>query len=111
MSIFKRLLKFIVPPQEEQENTMVLMGTVVSTKPEPKKKSHFTIEYYPATNAYYPKYKNWYLKKSIFTGIVELKEPFLFGYADSFSTEAQADRLIELFKEQQLKENVKVIQK
>lgn len=70
----------------------------------------FSIEHYPLTNKYFPKYKNYYLQKHYLTGIVEAKEPFLFQYADSFRTEEGCYKLIELFKEQQLKENVETIE-
>ena len=69
----------------------------------------FSIEYYPLTNRYYPKYDNYYLKTNWQTGIVETKEDYLFVYAGYGNTEEEAKKLIELFKEQQLKENVKTI--
>lgn len=70
---------------------------------------NFTIEYYPIINRYYPKYKNFYLERDYTTGIVFTKEGYLFAYADSFKTEKDCYQIIELFKEQQLKQNVKTI--
>lgn len=75
------------------------------------KTSHFSIEFYPLTKRYYPKYRGDYLKKRYITGIVETLEPYLFSYADYGDTEEQADRIITEFKEQCLKENVVTIKK
>lgn len=76
-----------------------------------KIKNDFSIEFYPLTNRYYPKYKEYYyLKKDYNTGIMEKREPYLFTYADYGKTQQEAEELITLFKEQQLKENVKTIQ-
>ena len=77
----------------------------------PSKDSDFTIEYYPITKRYYPKYKNYYLDTDYHTGIMEVKEPYLFSYCDYGSTEAEAEALIARFKEQRLKENVIIIKK
>ncbi len=74
-----------------------------------KRVSKFSIEYYPLTSRYYPKYGKYYLQKDFRTGIVDLNEAFLFSYADYGRTEQEADEIIELFKEQQLKENVKTL--
>lgn len=71
--------------------------------------SDFSIEYYPITDRYYPKYKSFYLKTGYNTGIVEVKEPYLFAYAEYGSDEIEAMKIIERFKEQRLKENVKTI--
>lgn len=70
---------------------------------------NFTIEHYPITNRYYPKYKNFYLQRDYKTGIVFKKEEYLFAFADNFKTEKDCYQIIELFKEQQLKENIKTI--
>jgi len=75
-----------------------------------KKRSKFSIEYYPITNAYYPKYKDRYLQKDYQTGIIKSLDDYLFMYANSFKTSLQAEKFIELFKEQQLKENVITIE-
>ncbi|MDD4996467.1 MAG: hypothetical protein PHW15_03310 [Patescibacteria group bacterium] len=71
--------------------------------------SCFSIEYYPLTDRYYPKYEKYYLKTNENTGIVEKKEDYLFSFADYGKTEEEANKLIELFKEQWLKKNVKTI--
>jgi len=69
----------------------------------------FSIEYYPLTDRYYPKYGKYYLRTRYNTGIVEQLEDYLFSCAEYGSTEEEANKLIELFKEQRLKENVKII--
>lgn len=71
--------------------------------------SRFSIEYYPITGRYYPKYKSYYLKTHYSTGIVEKIEDYLFSYAEYGRNEDEAKKLIEKFKEQWLKENVKTI--
>ena len=67
------------------------------------------IEYYPITARYYPKYKSYYLRTRYSTGIVEELEDYLFAYADYGRNEYEAKKIIDEFKEQQLKENVKTI--
>lgn len=93
----------------------LLKGLFGSGKPElgehVVKRSCFSVEFYPLTNRYYPKYKNYYMGTRWATGIVELKEDYLFSFADYGNTEAEADKLIAKFKEQQLKENVRTIEK
>lgn len=71
----------------------------------------FSIEFYPLTERYYPKYKNYYLKKNFYTGIVELKDDYLFAYADYSISENGAWKIILKFKEHYLKENVITIRK
>lgn len=70
---------------------------------------YFSIEYYPITNRYYPKYKGYYLGTNPLTGIIEKKEEYLFAFAEYGRNEQQAKKLIEKFKEQWLKVNVKTI--
>ncbi len=70
---------------------------------------YFSIEYYPITDRYYPKYKSFYLKTNYSTGIIEKKVDYLFSYAEYGRNEQEAKSLIEKFKEQYLKENVKTI--
>jgi hypothetical protein len=67
----------------------------------------FTIEHYPESKKYYPKYKKNYLKKSYSTGIVSKEDRMSWG--DSRETEEGALAMIELFKEQSLKKNVTTI--
>lgn len=74
-------------------------------------RSHFSVEFYPLTDRYYPKYKSFYLKTNYMTGIVEAMEPYLFMYAEYGKTEAEAEKIIERFKEHYLKENVVRIEK
>lgn len=66
----------------------------------------YSIEFYPLTKRYYPKYKNEYLKKEHATGIISAKETYLFEYCDYFSTEQDAKEFIELAKEHMFKKNV-----
>ena len=68
--------------------------------------NEFSIEYYPETNRYYPKYKESYLRKDYNTGIMEKELPRFFMYSSYGKTKEEAERLIILYKEQQLKENV-----
>lgn len=69
------------------------------TKQVPKD-DKFSIEHYPITKRYYPKYKGSYLQLSKSTGITTLIEPFLFAYADHGETVEEAKKIIELYKEQ-----------
>lgn len=78
----------------------------VKTAIQPK----FTVEHYPLTKRYYPKYGDHFLQKDKQRGTIEKIEPFLFAFADYGLTEEEAIKLIDLFKEQRLKENVKVIE-
>lgn len=74
-----------------------------------KKKSLFSIEYYPYSKKYYAKYGNNYLKHNSSTGIVTLEPPKYFIFATECSSEERARIIIDLFKEQQLKENIQII--
>jgi hypothetical protein len=76
-----------------------------------KKRSDFSIEYYPLTDRYYPKYKNYYMGTEWTTGIIVLKESYRLAFADWGKTEEEADKIIERFKEHQWKENVVTIKK
>jgi GR25 family glycosyltransferase involved in LPS biosynthesis len=69
----------------------------------------FAVEHYPLTNRYYPTYKGQYIKRHYSTGVYELKEPFLFTYADWACTEEGAWTIIDLFREQRFKTNVQVL--
>lgn len=69
-----------------------------------KRTSKFSIEYYPITKRYYPKYDGCFLYTRPFTGIVTINNNITF--ADYSNTEAGAREIINKFKEQQLKENV-----
>ncbi len=68
----------------------------------------FTIEHYPITGKYFPKYGNQYMLERFQTGIIELVDEYLFAYADSYSSKERAEKDILMFKEQQLKENIEV---
>ena len=76
---------------------------------EEKLNKRFSIEHYPLTGRYYPRYGNYYLNTNYSTGIIELTEYDLFVYADYSKTEKGAIEIINLFKEQYLKANVKTI--
>lgn len=72
-----------------------------------KEESKFSIEYYPLSKKYYPKYGNWYMGVNPFTGIIELKD--YIGYGDYSDTEEGAQKTINKFKEQRFKNGVNVI--
>lgn len=74
-------------------------------------KSKFSIEFYPLTGRYYPKYEDYYLRTQYGTGIMDLQESRYFMYADYGKTEQEADAIIAKFKEQRLKENVTTIKR
>lgn len=74
-------------------------------------KSDFTIEFYPITGRFYPKFHNMYLILRNGTGIVETCPSYVFAYAVYGETEDDADKYIELYKEQQLKKNIITIKK
>ena len=78
---------------------------------EEKYKVDFTIEFYPLTQRYYPMYKGKYMQIEYNTGIVKLKEPYLFAYASFGLNEEEADAIIARFKEQRLKQNVVIIKR
>jgi len=71
----------------------------------------FSIEYYPFSGRYYPKHKNFYIREDSETGVLELIYKRFFDLAIYKKTEAEADKIIDRFKEQQLKETVIVIKK
>jgi len=76
-----------------------------------KKKSenkHFSIEHYPLSNRYYPKYKDNYLQKKSSTGVIGVAS--FFEYSDHFTNEQDARSYIEKAKEHMLKTNVVTIQ-
>lgn len=75
----------------------------------PSEYAGFAVEHYPETNRYYPVYKGKYLQVNWSTGIVDLMEPFLFAYASYGHTEADAWKIVDKYREQRLKVNVKVI--
>jgi hypothetical protein len=66
----------------------------------------FSIEHYPLTKRYYPKYKDKYLIKEYTTGIIKSQDDYLFKYSDHFDTEQKARNFIELAKEHIFKKNV-----
>jgi hypothetical protein len=67
----------------------------------------FEIEYYPLSKKYFCKVNGSYLKKHYLTGIVQTTD-FDLLFADSFITEDEAMKLIELYKEQKFKKTVVV---
>lgn len=94
-----KLLKWLFGSRKPALNKPVVSG------------SYFSVEYYPLTKRYYPKYKDYYMIENYQTGIVEPKADYLFVYANYSDTEEGAEKIIEKFKEQQLKENVRTIEK
>lgn len=77
--------------------------------PPPGPYAGFTVEHYPETKRFYPTRGGRYLKRDHNTGIYELYGPNLFMYADYGKTEEEAWGIIDLYREQQLKENVRVL--
>lgn len=57
--------------------------------------SNFTIEHYPVTNKYYPKYKDKYLYLDYITGFYELKSERLMAYCEHGRTKQEALKIIE----------------
>lgn len=74
-----------------------------------EKKSGFIIEHYPESKLYYVKYKKKYLKRDYPTGLVGFTHTNMLCFATDCISEKEARRLCTLFKEQQLKENIKII--
>lgn len=89
MNIFKRFRNFI-----RKENMLI-------------EQERFKIIYFPLSNKYYPKVDDDWLKKVYATGII-IKEDY-FPIADGFDTEEKALHFINLYKEHQLLQNVKII--
>ena len=72
------------------------------------KDSDFKIEYYPETHRYYPTYKGRYLYRDYYSGIYNLEDNLRWAkYGD---LEKEALKIITVFKEQQFKENIKIIE-
>jgi len=69
----------------------------------------FSIEHYPLSNKYYPKYKKGYINRNYSTGILGIKDSFEWASVLYFSDEESARKIIEEFKEQEFKETVKTI--
>ena len=69
----------------------------------------FTVEHYPETGRFYPTYRGSYIKRCHDTGIYEFKQPFLFMYADFGKSESDAWKIVDLVREQRLKQNVRVL--
>ena len=109
--IKKPLLKRYV--REIMIYIIVIMGIVLCVLcfiwPSVVFEKKFSIEYYPISKRYYPKYGGNYLAGNNHTGIIEEKEPCFFMYAKNFSSVEECLPFIDLFKEQQLKKNVRTI--
>jgi hypothetical protein len=67
----------------------------------------FTIEHYPLSGNFYPKYKQYYLYTKYDSGAIELREDNI--YAQCFESERSARAYIELAKERLFKSNVRII--
>lgn len=57
--------------------------------------SNFSIEYYPASGRYYPKFKNKYLYLNSTTGFYELESERLMAYCEHGRTKQEALKIIE----------------
>lgn len=87
-------------------------ATKVKPVKEPTPYDNWSIEYYPETNRYYPRYKNGnYIKRDYNTGIYGFKEPYFFHHADYGKTEQEAWKIVDLVNEQKFKNNVIVLRK
>jgi len=71
-------------------------------------KDKFTIEYYPYSRKYYALCNGQFMTDGYPTGIIRLVDRIIL--ADPCKTEEEATKRISLYKEQQYKENVKVIE-
>lgn len=71
------------------------------------KESDFKIIHFPITDRYFPQYKGKWFNIAYHSGIIYLES--YFPVAQGFNTEEQARKAIQMFKEQNFKENVKVI--
>lgn len=83
-----------------------LFGSRKPALNKPVVSKRFKIIHFPLSGKYYPQFDGWWLKK-VTTGII-IKEDYL-PVADGFRTELEALKYIEIFKEQYLMENVKII--
>lgn len=66
----------------------------------------FTIEHYPMTNRYYPKYDDYFLYKDPDTGLYRMSG--YMPYSEYSETLEGAKKIIDEYKELQLKEGIKV---
>lgn len=79
----------------------------------PNVQDRFDIEYFPITGKYYPRHNGCYIWYSEHSGVYHdadlwaCDEP---RFAVETASDTAAKRIIEIFKEQQLRVNVKVIQ-
>ena len=79
---------------------------------EPTPYDNWSIEHYPETGRYYPRYKDGnYTKRDYNTGIYGFEDPYFFHYADYGKTEQEAWHIVDLVNEQQFKQNVIVLRK
>lgn len=69
----------------------------------------FTIEYYPFSNMYFPKFKGKYIQSQYPSMILKTTSDNLF--ADKAYTEKGAEEIIAKFKEQRLKQGILIIKK
>ncbi len=67
------------------------------------------LEFYifPLTGKFYPQYRGYWLVKQSGTGIIRTES--MFDIADGFSTEDNARKYVELYKEQKLMQNINYI--
>jgi hypothetical protein len=71
------------------------------------KDKDFWVEYYSISDLYFSKYKEEYLYTTAPKGLVDTTSEM--SFADCFKRQEEAFKLIELFRKQHFKENVKII--
>ena len=86
-----------------------IFTTQIDSVEEIKVKTDFSIEHYPVTGRYYPKFGDNYLKMNRATGIVTEVGEYRFMTATYGTTKQEALEYIALFKEQKFKDNVVTI--
>lgn len=82
----------------------IIMWWSKKKKPE-FKDSDFEILHYPLSGLYCPKYKGYYLRKTYPTNIIYTEDYYV--VASYCKSKEEAERLIDLFKEQSLNINIK----
>ncbi len=91
---------------------MILPSVFAGVVQQARSKYHgFSVEFYPLTNVYYAKYGRLYMKRHYQTGVIELLSNDHLGilYGKQHHMEEDAWHTIDLFIEQQHKENVRTI--
>lgn len=75
------------------------------------KKAIYTIEHYPISGRYYPKYDRYYMERNLWTKLIELRRDYRGSCVISTNNEEDSDKIISEFKEQWFKETMRTIEK